>query len=153
MARLEYRLSDAPAGYPLLYVYNYIDKDEISMRFACDYYVKDGVVYEKLSSAFVRGLYVIYVRAAAEESAAVPDAAGGAALGSGIRVELRHFQEDADAYPLLHTFRFTDDDDALLLLQTNAVEWNGREWTKSSTEVDEDRGVYVYYATAPEAAR
>ncbi|HZG84965.1 hypothetical protein [Paenibacillus sp.] len=153
MARLEYRLSHATDESPLLYVYNYIDKDEISMRFACDYYVKEGVVYEKLSAAFVRGLYVIYVRVAAEENAAAPDAAGGSALGPGIRVELRHFREEADVYPLLHTFRFADDDDALLLLQTDVVEWNGREWTKSSTEVDEDRGVYVYYAMAPEAAR
>ena len=146
MARLEYRLSDATANRPLLYVYNQIDKDEISMRFACDYYVKEGVVYEKVSSAFVRGLYVVYVRSAAEESAAVADSAGGGAVGPGIRVELRQYREDAETYPLLHTFRFADDDDALLLLQSDALEWNGREWTKSSTEVDEDRGVYVYYA-------
>ncbi|TLS49441.1 hypothetical protein FE782_25335 [Paenibacillus antri] len=146
-ARLEYRLADAAGGHPLLYVYNRIDKDEISLRFACDYFVKDGVVYEKLSAALQRGLYVVYVRSATEENAAVPDATGAIALGGGIRVEFREYAEEAETYPLLHTFRYADDDDALLLLQSDAVDWNGFSWNRSSTEVDEDRGVYVYYAT------
>jgi len=76
----------------------------------------------------------------------VPEGAGASALGGGIRIELREFREDASTYPLLHTFRYTDDDDALLLLQADALEWNALAWNKSSTEVDEDRGVYVYYA-------
>lgn len=147
VARLEYRLSDPAAGSPLLYVYNRIDKDEISMRFACDYFVKDGVVYEKLSAALQRGLYVVYVRSATEENAAVPDGSGAIALGGGIRIEFREYREDAETYPLLHTFRYADDDDALLLLQSDAIEWSGTFWNRSSTEVDEDRGVYVYYAT------
>lgn len=131
----------------MLYVYNRIDKDEISLRFACDYFVKDGVVYEKLSAAQQRGLYVVYVRSATEENAAVPDATGAIALGGGIRVEFREYAEEAETYPLLHTFRYADDDDALLLLQSDAIDWNGIPWNRSSTEVDEDRGVYVYYAT------
>ncbi|MCI3927181.1 hypothetical protein MO973_44115 [Paenibacillus sp. TRM 82003] len=146
MTRLEYRADDVAAGHPLLYVYNHINKDEVSMRFACDYFVKDGVVYEKMSCAFERGIYVIYVRSATEENAYVPDGSASTALGGGIKVELREFSEEASAYPLLHTFRYADDDDALLTLQMDALEWNGFRWTKSSTEVDEDRGVYVYYA-------
>lgn len=146
MARLEYRLADAASEYPLMYAYHRIDKDEVSMRFACDYFVKDGAVYEKVSCSLERGLYVVYVRPATEENAAVPGAAEATALGGGIRVELREFLEDAETYPLLHTFRYADDDDALLLLQADRLDWNGGGWTRSSTEVDEDRGVYVYYA-------
>jgi hypothetical protein len=145
-ARLEYRLYDADAGHPLLYVYNHIDKDEISMRFACDYYVKDGTVYEKLSCSLERGQFVVYVRTALEENAAVPGNAEALALGGGIRVELREYREDTDHYPVHHTFCYPDDDDALLLLQAGGIERNGTMWLKSSTEVDEDRGVYVYYA-------
>ncbi|EMT53277.1 MULTISPECIES: hypothetical protein [Brevibacillus] len=145
MARLEYRLLDEEKDYPVLYYYDGIDKDEISLRFACDYLVKGHVVFEKTSCATEPGCYVIYVRYSAEEQAVDYVDTAAARWGS-IQIELREYKEGTNVYPLIHTYSFKDDDDVLLLLQSDYITLNGREWEKTSAEVDEDRRVYVYYA-------
>lgn len=145
MPRLEYRLSDEKRGFPILYYYNGIDKEEISLRFACDYFVKDRHVYEKTGCAVEDGTYVIYVQRAEEErvldSRLVFDP-----NWRGIRMEVRHFREDAAHYPVVHNFLFHSDEDALLHLLSDFLCIGGREWQKTSTEVDENRKVYVIYA-------
>lgn len=145
MARLEYRLLDETRGFPVLYYYDFIDKDEVSLRFACDYLVKDRCVYEKTSCAIEGNKYVIYVRVAEEEQVVEPGSVLHGLWG-GIRIELREYREGTAHYPLVHVFEFQDDDDALLHLQSDYLFANGREWAKTSAEVDEDRKVYVYYA-------
>jgi hypothetical protein len=145
MARLEYRLFDEQRGFPLLYYYDFIDKDEVSLRFACDYFVKDRVVYEKTSCAIEPRTYVIYVKVAEDEQAATVGT-GLSGFRGGIRIELREYREGTSDYPVVHVFQFQDDDDALLHLQSDYLTWNGIEWEKTSAEVDEDRKVYVYYA-------
>ena len=65
MAKLEYR--DVENGYSALYHYNSIPKDEIVSRFLCDYFIKDGVVYEKTSNTIEPPLHVIYVKQANDE--------------------------------------------------------------------------------------
>lgn len=150
MARLEYRAMDVNRGFPILYYYDSIDKDEVLMRFACDYFVKDGIVYEKTSTVAEVSAYIIYVLPAEDEQ--VVDTETAAATGSNwkIRLEMREFQEDTANYPLLHTFEFADPYEALLHLHSDRLFLNGREWEKTSAEIDEDRKVYVYYAKPSE---
>lgn len=69
-----------------------------------------------------------------------------AARWGSTQIELREYKEGTNVYPLIHTYSFKDDDDVLLLLQSDYITLNGREWEKTSAEVDEDRRVYVYYA-------
>lgn len=145
MTRLEYRLLDETNQFPVLYYYEPIEKDEVSLRFACDYFVKGHMVYEKTSCAVEADRYVIYVKRSTEERA-VDYAHTAAPRWGSIRMELREFSEGTHHYPLVHTYYFKDDDDAVLHLQSDYLYWNGREWEKTSTEVDEDRQVYVYYA-------
>ncbi|MED1796100.1 hypothetical protein EDM59_24850 [Brevibacillus nitrificans] len=145
MARLEYRLLDEANGYPVLFYYERIDKDEVSLRFACDYLVKGHVVYEKTSCAVEPSCYVVYVKRSTEEQAVDYAHTASARWGS-IQIELRHFREGTTTYPLVHTFYCKDDDDALLYLQSDYLMHDGQEWEKTSAEVDEDRRVYVYYA-------
>lgn len=145
MARLEYRLLDEANHFPVLYYYDQIDKDEISLRFACDYFVKGGVVYEKSSAAIEPAAYVIYVKPSAEEKV-VPYTDAASLRWARVQIEVRHYQEHTSHYPLVQLFQFTDDDDALLHLQSDYLMLQGKEWEKTSTEVDEDRKVYVYYA-------
>ncbi|MGE5701287.1 MAG: hypothetical protein ACM32O_02055 [Clostridia bacterium] len=149
MARLEYRLLDEQSRFPVLYFYPLIDKDEVSLRFACDYFVKDGKVYEKTSCAIEHSTYVIYVKLSVDEQAYIGQPQPIGSHGD-ITIELRQYQEDASHYPVITTFRFHDDDDALLHLQSDYLTVDGREWEKTSTEIDEDRKVYVYYAIASE---
>ena len=79
LPRLEYRLLDPERNYPVLYYYNGMDKEEITLRFACDYFVKDQHVYEKMSCALENGTYVIYVRRAEDEQ--VLDSPAGLCTG------------------------------------------------------------------------
>ncbi|WJH35832.1 hypothetical protein N6H14_07890 [Paenibacillus sp. CC-CFT747] len=142
MARMEYRkLED---GFPVLYHYASITPDEISLRFACDYLVKEGKVYEKTSCAAEDGCYVVYVKESTEEKA-IPGASSRPSW-RGIRVELRKFDEFARHYPVLHHWDFDRFEEALLQLQSNYVYWGDKEWERTSTEVDEDRKLYVIYA-------
>jgi hypothetical protein len=145
MARLEYRLLDEARGYPVIFYYNQIDKDEISLRFACDYLVKGHVVYEKTSCAVEPGCYVIYVKHSTEEQAVDYVNTAAKRWGS-IQIELREYKEGTNKYPLIQTYYFKDDDDALLYLQSDYLMHNGREWEKTSAEVDEDRQLYIIYA-------
>lgn len=145
MARLEYRLLDEGSGFPVLYQYDRIDKDEISLRFACDYLVKGHVVYEKTSCAVEPDCCVIYVKRSTEEQA-VDYSEKPRVRWEHVQIELREFREGTLVYPHVHTYAFKDDDDALLMLQSDYVYWDGREWEKTSAEVDEDRHVYIYYA-------
>jgi hypothetical protein len=146
MARLEYRLyEEGQESFPVLYQYEGLGRDEAALRFACDYLVKDGKVYEKTSCAVEEQVYVIYVAQAAEERVVPwsrPDANGQ----RGIYMELREFHEHATDYRLVETLRFADTLDLMLYLQANYVYAEEREWEKTSTEVDEDRETYVFYA-------
>ncbi|WP_159887052.1 hypothetical protein [Paenibacillus puerhi] len=146
MARLEYRLyKERSETFPVLYEYDQIGRDEAALRFACDYFVKDGRVFEKTSCAVEEQLYVIYVKEASDECTMPwrrPDQDGP----RGIYMELREYREGTADYRLVETFRFADTLDAMLHMQANYLYAEDREWERSSTEVDEDRETYVFYA-------
>lgn len=148
MARLEYRLLDDEAEYPVLYEYDRIDKKEIALRFACEYFVKDKRVYALASCATEPDAYVIYVTEADDEKAGVE--AKGTSHWNGVRLEIRQFGEEWMNYPLLHTRDFADMHDVLLYLQSDYVTIGDKEWGRSSTEVDEDRKLYVLYVKEDE---
>lgn len=145
MAKLEYRLADEQGEFPLLFEYDRIGLGEAALRFACEFFVKERLVYEKVSSvAEDRDRYVIYVKKAPDEQAYEteplkrPD-------WRGIRVEIRKFTEEAMLYPVLETLDFEDDREALLLLTSTHAVSGGKEWERTSAEIDEDRKRYVLY--------
>lgn len=143
MSRLEYRLFDHSQEFPLLYFYDDIESAEIAARFACDYFVKDKVTYEKTSCAASELAYIIYIKRA-EDQGWQEDSV--LSKQNGLRLELRQYQDNAEYYPIVHTFQYGANIDILLQLQSDFVYWLGQEWQKSSVELDEDRKVYVYYA-------
>lgn len=144
MNRLEYRLLDAIEQYPVLYCYQDIDETEIAARFVCDYFVKDTVLYERQSCATELLTWVIYVKKVEEEVLCY--ASNSQAARKNIRIEVRHFSEEAEEYPLLFTYEVKSNKEALLYLQSDFFRWSGAEWEKTSAELDEDRLVYVIYA-------
>jgi hypothetical protein len=147
MARLEYRLLDEAKQFPVQYYYDRIGKPEIAMRMSCDYFVKEGQIFEKTSAAIDGGTYVIYVQPAVEEKVVDPSQK---AIWKTIRIELREYKEDSDYYPVIHVYEFRDEMEALLHMQSNFLYLYGKEWEKTSAEIDEDRNVYVWYAKANE---
>jgi hypothetical protein len=142
---LEYRLLDEVKGYPLLYYYENMEKGEVAARFACDYFIKDRVVYEKTFCAIEANIYVLYVLEDKETKVFEQGVAPGQA-SDGMKLELRRFREDSAEHPLVHVFELTESQDALLHLLSDYLLWLGQEWRKTSVEIDEDRKVYVYYA-------
>lgn len=144
MARLEYRLLEEANNYPLLYYYADIDRTEIAARLACDYFVKDAVTYEKTSGAMDINTYVIYV-----QKAEIQDNISATPPGknSKLRLELRQFIENSSYYPEIAVFEPKDNLEALLYLQCDFHYWLGQEWRKTSAELDEDRKVYIIYAS------
>jgi len=144
LSRLEYRLLDEKNNYPVLYVFQDIDEMEIAARFTCDYFVKNGALYEKASCAMEVLVYVIYVNEIDDDVTAYDD--NIRKNGKRIRLEMRRFIEEAEMYPLLFTYELRENKDLLLYLQSDFFIWSGEEWEKTSSEIDEDRKVYVLYA-------
>lgn len=143
MAKLEYRLLDEAAGYPILYDYPSIDTGEVAARFACDKFIKDGAVFEKTSTAIEPLTYVIYVSQAGH---AEGQAASAPAAGHGARFEIRQDWEGDSPGLLIEAREFTDAIDLVLYLNADYFYWLGDEWLRSGTVLDEDRKAYVYYA-------
>jgi hypothetical protein len=145
MARLEYRLFGEGSTFPLLYQYDRVDQEEVSLRFACDYFIKESTVYEKTSCAVEVDSYVIYVKRSLEEKVA-PWSSPGQAKSGGLCLELREYSDYTADYRLVHTYIFRNSLEMLLHLQANYLYREGVEWSRTSTEIDEDRETYVYYA-------
>lgn len=81
MAKLEYRLLDKAQEYPMLYYYDYLKPEEATARFACDYYIKEGKIFEKTSCAVEPGINVIYVRYVSEDTKLFLNPHPGAGMG------------------------------------------------------------------------
>lgn len=145
MARLEYRLYQEGGEFPLLYYYDRMGREESALRFACDYFVKEGVVYEKTSCAVEDSCYVIYVKQANDERT-MPWGSPRTNGMHGLTLELREFKKFGADYRLVHTFVLPDSLEAMLYLQANYLYAEGKEWYKTSVEIDEDRETFVYYA-------
>ena len=146
MAKLEYRLFDEENGYPALYHYDSIPRDEIVTRFLCDYFIKDGVVYEKTSNAIEQPLHVIYVKRADDEIPIPIPMNRRSTVGMGfIVLEVREYREDAKEYPIIQNLELSDLTDMAIIGQCNYLTLEGVEWEQTSLEVDEDRQTYVLY--------
>jgi hypothetical protein len=145
MVRLEYRLFEEGGDLPLLYYYEGIGREEVSLRFVCDYLVKDGRVYEKTSTAVEDACFVIYVKPA-EEERAMPWSKPHSGATAGLTMELREYNEFGADYRLIHTYSFRDSLEANLVLQANYLYRDGQEWCRTSAEIDEDRETFVFYA-------
>jgi hypothetical protein len=143
VAKLEYRLLDEAQGYPLLYYYDFMKTEEATARFACDYFIKEGKIYEKTSCAVEPGMNVIYVRLVSEENKASFSQPPGIGMGF-IMLELREYNE-TETYPLIRTLEFAALPDLNLYLQADYITLDGIEWEKTSAEIDEERQVFVIY--------
>ena len=144
MKKLEYRLLDESKGYPILYYFLDMDEMQIASRFVCDYIVKDGILYEKTSCSMEALSCVIYVKKIEEDILTYEE--NIRQTEKYIRLEVRHFIEEAEIYPLMFTYELRESKEVLLYLQSDFFIWSGKEWEKTSSEIDEDRKVYVLYA-------
>lgn len=148
MARLEYRLLDEAAGYPLLYYYQDLTEGEIALRMACSRFVKEGRAFEKTSAASELLQYVIYL-----QSASVLRRTQWPAADERTWLELRQWpaQEDEEA-ELLERLPATETQRLQVKLLCDYLQWRGQERLVRHVELDEDRCCYVQYLAAEGAA-
>ncbi|WP_044641279.1 hypothetical protein [Risungbinella massiliensis] len=143
---LEYRLLTADdEEYPVLSHYKGIKLEEILLRLHCDYWVRDRNVYQLRSTSMEKECYVIYVELDEEESGEDPVYVFEQSW-NGIKVEFRHFHEGQKEHPIVKEYIYTDPKDALLHLASDFYQLGETEWVKTSSEVDENRKTYIYYA-------
>lgn len=142
MVKLEYRLLDEKNDYPVVCFYDAISEHEVMARFACDFFIRGGVIYEKTSCAVEPQAYVIYVL----ESGPANSALVMHSANKGVRLEFRQDEKCQSPGLLMQTYGYDSYIELILHLQSDYCYWQGAEWQKSSTVIDEDRMAYVYYA-------
>ncbi|WP_425804044.1 hypothetical protein [Desulfitobacterium sp. Sab5] len=143
MAQLEYRLLDEEKGFPALFAYESIPKEEVIARCLCDYFVKEGIVYERTSAANEEFLQVIYVKPIEDKpNRSTPGQTSGMGY---ILLELREYIDEAESYPVLKTLEFGNLQDLLLYAVSEYINFQDLEWEKTSFEIDEDRQVFSLY--------
>lgn len=141
MARLEYRLLHNPAE--MICHYDPISIDELLVRNDSDWFIRGGTIYERHRTEEEDGLHLIYV---IPTDTSIEQSEPEIVQEAGFVVEIRQFANDATDYPLLHVKHCSSLLEVLLLLQTETIKLNGRKWSKTSFELDEDRKMFVYYA-------
>ena len=145
MPRFEYRLNDKAETYPILYFYESITDIEASMRFICDYFIKEGRTFLKTATHIEPEAFIVYVDELDPDQAEASNATN-ALPPQGIAVEVREYAVGAAHFPVVHQFGFDNQVSAFIYLLTDSVNLFGTVWEKTSTEIDEDRQAYIYYA-------
>ncbi|PLT30168.1 hypothetical protein [Peribacillus deserti] len=147
MENLEYRLNDSFDGYPALFQYKNLDTAELACRMSCEYYIKAGQVYRVVSSAVEPyENCILYVE---KEGSNIPFP--DERMYKGITLEIREFIS-RDSSPLIEVLEFKYHAQALKYLQSDFIYTKdcGKQDTFHElelmyTEIDEDRGNYVFY--------
>ncbi len=137
---LEYRLFKGNNSSEPLFHYEQIDLQQILARRGCDFYIKEGTVYKQTSSAIEGDWHVIYVTKHEEGEADKEEFN----LNGALQLELREFNGRAN-HPILKKLEFDHHIDILAHIGSDYHYLDGLEWEKDSSEIDEDRRVYVLY--------
>lgn len=137
--RLEYRLFDERDGFPALYHYEGLSYGELFARRVCDFYIKNGHIYTKTSSAYEPDLFVIYLSVDPKE-----EVFDDAPTYEFVTLELREWKEYVDS-PILHTIECQNHEEVLGYIGSDYLQLRSTEYEKVATEIDEDRRAYVMY--------
>jgi len=124
--------------------YRNIPIEEILLRFSCDYWVKGQRVFQMAGRAMEGDTAIIDVEEDVDEKVNQPGLVF-APTWEGVRIEVRHYMEDVEEYPLIDRMQFADPRQAMAIFWSDRILLQDRRWVKTSTEVDENRKVYVLY--------
>lgn len=136
---LEYRLNDEGKNYPAIFHYSDLNKFELYCRRICNYFIKDGKIYRKISSLLEEDVFVIYVEEDTEE-----ELFDDALVYKQITLEIRLFDKD-EYSPLIYTYDLNTHEDAFDLIGNDHLQIGKNEYQISVAEIDEDRSTYVLY--------
>lgn len=144
MKKLTYFLHDGKGNYEALYEYSasLVGIDELYSRQLCTYFIIKGSQYELIANE-MNGEEDILVLEDRGRNNAVVDEIGF--RGKGIHVEFRRFKE-SENYKLLSSIPCNTHFEVIRYLLKDVTDVPGfGQMAVTSTEIDEDRGVYVLY--------
>ena len=144
MKKLIYYLKDRNGKYRPLYEYNVseVGIDELYARQLCTYFIMKGNQYELISNEMDGEEEILVVR---ESGRNVTTADEFSYRGKGLNIEIRRFRE-SENYKRLAMIPCQTHFDIIRFLVKDIVDIPGiGQMAVTSTEIDEDRGVYVIY--------
>lgn len=144
MKKLIYYLKDRNGKYRPLYEYNVseVGIDELYARQLCTYFIMKGNQYELISNEMDGEEEILVVR---ESGRNVTTADEFSYRGKGLNIEIRRFRE-SENYKRIAIIPCQTHFDIIRFLVKDIVDIPGiGQMAVTSTEIDEDRGVYVIY--------
>lgn len=144
MKKLIYYLKDRNGKYRPLYEYNVseVGIDELYARQLCTYFIMKGNQYELVSNEMDGEEEILVVT---ESGRNVTTADEFSYRGKGLNIEIRRFRE-SENYKRLAMIPCQTHFDIIRFLVKDIVDIPGiGQMAVTSTEIDEDRGVYVIY--------
>ncbi|MER2190402.1 MAG: RNA helicase [Solibacillus sp.] len=121
---------------------NDVGADEFYARQLCTYFIMQGKQYERLSNEMEAGAEVVVLK---ELGSNVRGEGEQSFRGQGIHIEFRSAHA---GYPLVDRISCATHFDVMRYLLKDIVEVPSvGQMLVTSTEIDEDRGVYVMYVT------
>jgi hypothetical protein len=144
LKKLIYYLKDRNGKYRPLYEYNVseVGIDELYARQLCTYFIMKGNQYELVSNEMDGEEEILVVR---ESGRNVTTADEFSYRGKGLNIEIRRFRE-SENYKRIAMIPCQTHFDIIRFLIKDIVDIPGiGQMAVTSTEIDEDRGVYVIY--------
>lgn len=144
MNKLTYFIHDGKGNYEPFYEYplSKVGIDEIYARQLCTYFIIKGSQYELISNEMDGDEEILVLEDRGRNNAVVDEKAY---RGHGIHVEFRRFKE-SENYKLIAAVPCKTHLDVIRYLLKDVTDVPGfGQMAVTSTEIDEDRGVYVLY--------
>ncbi|WP_335871898.1 hypothetical protein [Bacillus sp. 2205SS5-2] len=135
---LEYRLMKSHENFEPLYHYEQIELEQILARRECEFFIKEGITYQQISSAIEDDITIIYVKKYEE------DPFENVGTEEGIFLEYRELNNRKD-HPLIKKEVHSWHLEILHVIGTVYHYLENMEWERDSAEIDEDRRTYVLY--------
>ncbi|WP_160723532.1 RNA helicase [Bacillus sp. USDA818B3_A] len=144
MRKLTYFIDKGNNDYEPFYEYyvDHVGLDELYARQLCTYFIMRGQLYQLISNEMNGDEDILVIK----EMGRNPHAADERGVrGKGLSIEIRRYREEEN-YKLITSIPCETHYDIIRFLLKDVVDVRGfGQKEVTSTEIDEDRGVYVLY--------
>ena len=144
MKKLTYFIHDGKGNYEPFYEYSIpnVGLDEFYARQLCTYFIIKGTQYELVSNEMAGDEEILVLEERGKNNSVLDEKNY---RGNGIHVEFRRYRE-SENYKLITAVPCRTHLDVIRYLLKDIIDIPGQgQMAVTSTEVDEDRGVYVLY--------
>ncbi|WP_458413383.1 RNA helicase [Schinkia sp. CFF1] len=144
MRKLTYYIDKGNGEYDPFYEYTVptVGIDELYARQLCTYFIMKGQQYQLISNELDGGEDIVVIREIGRNARVLDEKVFH---GKGLNIEIRRYREDEN-YKLLCIIPCQTHFDIIRYLTKDVINVTGLGQKQvTSTEIDEDRGVYVLY--------